>query len=440
MAAQFSFLATLALITTLMYHRLRLLKSSSRSAFGAEEFCLKFLRSQFAILFFDLLISDLIQALGFLLNLSHLGKSTLDSSPICTVQGVFIQLGDTSGAFSTVAIAIHTFVVLIIHKPPSTWVLLMALGFKWALVFVLAMIGPIAFATEALGPFYGPAGGWCWISSSYPWERLWLHYVWLFLAGAVSAVTYALIFCNVRRRLRTQYLTKSHDPPAEHTSMENAAKKMLVYPLCYLLLMLPLAIDRLNSIFSQGWSLDVQIGCGVVFTLAGLVDVIVFCWTRNLFWVRSRNGNTSTQSSTESHSKGTIPDNPSSNGRSYSASESNLELQSSNETFISPKKSLQSRINGSAIQFMPAKYSLANIDMNSFDDPDPPGVPQPPSAATHNLWLIYIYSYLSKYTCTLTVRNFAIFFHYTKFREVFHISRTFVRLGSGFWVLTHSRM
>jgi hypothetical protein len=59
--------------------------------------------------------------------------------------------------------------------------------------------------------------------------------------------------------------------------MENAAKKMLVYPLCYLLLMLPLGIDRITAIFGHAWSLDVQIACGVIFTLIGLVDSVVFC-------------------------------------------------------------------------------------------------------------------------------------------------------------------
>jgi hypothetical protein len=88
-----------------------------------------------------------------LLNLAHVGKPIIEDSTICTVQGVFIQLGDTSGAFATVAIAVHTFIVLINRTPPSTAALLIVLGMKWALVFILAMIGPLAFATDALGPF-----------------------------------------------------------------------------------------------------------------------------------------------------------------------------------------------------------------------------------------------------------------------------------------------
>jgi heme A synthase len=81
------------------------------------------------------------------------GKPTIEDSTICTVQGVFIQLGDTSGAFATVAIAAHTFIVLINRTPPSTSALLTVLGIKWALVVILAMIGPLAFATDSLGPF-----------------------------------------------------------------------------------------------------------------------------------------------------------------------------------------------------------------------------------------------------------------------------------------------
>jgi len=380
--AQLSFLATLLLIGILLYYRLRLWNPKSRSVIGSEEFCLKFLRSQFAILFIDLLVSDLIQSLGFLLNLTHVGKANIEDSTICTVQGVFIQLGDTSGAFATVAIAVHTFIVLINRTPPSTSALLIVLGTKWALVVILAMIGPLAFATDSLGPFYGPAGAWCWISSAYPWQRLCLHYVWLFFAGASSAVTYAMIFWNVRRSLRTQYAQTSYDRSVEETSMENAAKKMLVYPLCYLLLMLPLGIDRITSIFGRTWSLDVQIGCGVIFTLVGLVDSVVFCWTRNIFAIRPRPGNPTTESNPGDSSKSTLPDALDPKHRQpFLTCPSGLEMKSPNAVGKPAEKSLSSRINGNVIQFMPAKYSLATIDMNSFDDPEPSNPPPPDSSA-----------------------------------------------------------
>ncbi|KAA1119245.1 hypothetical protein PGT21_018781 [Puccinia graminis f. sp. tritici] len=382
--AQLSFLATLLLIGILLYYRLRLWNPKSRSVIGSEEFCLKFLRSQFAILFIDLLASDLIQSLGFLLNLAHVGKPIIEDSTICTVQGVFIQLGDTSGAFATVAIAVHTFIVLINRTPPSTAALLIVLGMKWALVFILAMIGPLAFATDALGPFYGPAGAWCWISSAYPWQRLCLHYVWLFFAGAASAVTYALIFWNVRRRLRTQYAQTSYDRSVEETSMENAAKKMLVYPLCYLLLMLPLGIDRITAIFGRTWSLDVQIACGVIFTLVGLVDSVVFCWTRNIFAIRARSPNPATESNHGDTSKNTLPDSADPKYRQpFISPQSGLELKSASVAVKPAEKSLSSRINGNVIQFMPAKYSLATIDMNSFDDPEPSNPPTSDSSASN---------------------------------------------------------
>ncbi|KAI9622067.1 hypothetical protein KEM48_007376 [Puccinia striiformis f. sp. tritici PST-130] len=311
--AQLSFLATLLLIGILLYYRLRLWNPKSRSVIGSEEFCLKFLRSQFAILFIDLLASDLIQSLGFLLNLAHVGKPTIEDSTICTVQGVFIQLGDTAGAFATVAIAVHTFIVLINRTPPSTSALLIVLGTKWALVFILAMID-------------GPAGAWCWISSAYPWQRLCLHYVWV---CAASAVTYVLIFWNVRRRLRTQYAQTSYDRSVEETSMENAAKKMLVYPLCYLLLMLPLGIDRITAIFGRTWSLDVQIACGVIFTLVGLVDSVVFCWTRNIFAIRARPAVPAADSTHVDSSKDTLPDaSDPKNRQPFITPQSGLELKS----------------------------------------------------------------------------------------------------------------
>ncbi|MBW0520191.1 hypothetical protein O181_059906 [Austropuccinia psidii MF-1] len=372
-AAQLSLVATLFLILILVYHRLCSSHPLFRSYIGSEAFCLKFLRSQFAILFFDLLVSDFLQAAGFTLNLAHVGKTEIYNSGVCVAQGVLIQVGDISGAFATLAIAIHTFLVLIIRKPPATSLLLSFIACKWLFVLLLTTIGPLAFAQESNGPFYGPAGAWCWITKPYAWERFCLHYIWLFITGSASAIIYGLIFCTIRQRIRTHVSKKTRDPTVEETSMESAAKKMLLYPLCYLLLMIPLGSYRLASTFGQTWSIQVQIGCGFVFTLAGLVDSIVFCWTRNLFFGGSRsqakvNEGVSAMEAkeiVESRSEKTLPDSPSVSFKNTDPA----------QTASSPTKkqtSFASRLNGSNIQFMPAKYCLATIDMNSFDDTESP--------------------------------------------------------------------
>lgn len=363
-AAQFSFWATSLLIVILFYYRLRKWDPTSKHVICSEEFCVKFLRSQFAILFFDLLISDWVQALGFSLNFAHIGDTTIANSPVCVSQGVFIQLGDTSGAFATLLIAVHTFVVLVIRSPPSTTTLLSFVAFKWVISVCLTVIGPLFFVTNSLGPFYAPAGGWCWISGEYSWPRLYLHYIWLFLAGIASAVIYGVTYFTLRRRVRTHVHQRSSVPPdlsTDMTSMESAARKMLVYPLCYLLLTLPLAIYRIAGISGHPWQLDAQLVCGSVFTLAGFIDAIVFCWTRNIFSAISR-GRPRTSFSSGATSLGSS---------TSTAPIEKLPVQA--DIADDPKpKGLKTIIQGGpAQQFMPAKYSLATIDLNSFDEASP---------------------------------------------------------------------
>lgn len=104
-------------------------------------------------MFFDLLLSDWVQALGFSLNFAHASEDLILNSSVCVTQGVLIQLGDVSSAFSTLLIAIHTFIVLVIRSPPTTTALLSLLAIKWFAAIVLAIIGPVFFATQLLGPF-----------------------------------------------------------------------------------------------------------------------------------------------------------------------------------------------------------------------------------------------------------------------------------------------
>ncbi|KAG0142788.1 hypothetical protein CROQUDRAFT_97158 [Cronartium quercuum f. sp. fusiforme G11] len=364
-AAQFSFLATSFLILMLSYYRLRIWDPKSKHVICSEEFCVKFLRSQFAILFFDLLLSDWVQAIGFSLNFAHIGKHTINNSPVCATQGVLIQVGDTSGAFATFLIAVHTFIVLVIRSPPTTTVLLSLVATKWVVAIVLTLIGPLFFVTDVLGPFYAPAGGWCWISGSYSWARLYLHYIWLFVAGIASAVIYGLTFVTLRRRIRShlrQQSSATTDRSTDMTSMENAARKMLVYPLCYLFLTLPLAIYRIAGISGHPWKLDAQLVCGSIFTLAGFVDAIVFCWTRNLFSAISRD-----------RSRPSISSGSTSLGTATSAAAAAEKVSVSMEPYPEQKPAgFKSMIQGgSAHQFMPAKYSLATIDLNSFDEASP---------------------------------------------------------------------
>lgn len=207
---------------------------------------------------------------------------------------------------------------------------------------------------------------------------------------------------------------------------------MLVYPLCYLFLTVPLAIYRIAGISGHPWQLDAQLVCGSIFTLAGFVDSIVFCvgllfffffaffcffaldlfrrsrppskkkkktislektiqpkpfflddffddfwwfffffwtqWTRNLFSAITRDrsrpsfstGSSSILTPSPLEKKESLP------LESYVPHPEPIKPN----PIIGLKGILQG---GSALQFMPAKYSLATIDLNSFDEASPWG-------------------------------------------------------------------
>ena len=50
----------------------------------------------------------------------------------------------------------------------------------------------------------------CWISQDYEAHRLYLHYVWIFIAELGSIIIYAVVFTILRRRLNTLVVPTSY--------------------------------------------------------------------------------------------------------------------------------------------------------------------------------------------------------------------------------------
>lgn len=105
-----------------------------------------------SIVFLDLLVSDWIQALGFSLSFIHLGHSNIHNSQACLTQAVLLELGDVAGAFSTLLIASHTFLVLVIRHPPAIQHLFILIALKWLCCIFLTVVGPIFYNKSPLGP------------------------------------------------------------------------------------------------------------------------------------------------------------------------------------------------------------------------------------------------------------------------------------------------
>ena len=113
--------------------------------------------NQFMVLFMNLLLSDIQQALAFTLNLralSHNGVTVHNTS--CFAQGWFISTGDLASSIFNLALALHTFFAIIYGRKISNRLFYSIIGAIWTFTYGMAVI------TIGLYPkdLYVRAGAW----------------------------------------------------------------------------------------------------------------------------------------------------------------------------------------------------------------------------------------------------------------------------------------
>jgi hypothetical protein len=163
----------------------------------------------------------------------------------------------------------------------------------WSAIAAIVIAGPAALDTAKNGPFFSISGYWCWISPHYPAERITLDYMIMFMAAFFSFVIYTLIFLRLRGNIvgsgwhiGFRMLSKeTSDTGSEATKGNQAmaiAKQMLLYPVAYCGLILPIAATRFSSWSGHAVPFEVTIFSGTVFLMSGLVNVVLFTTTRRI--------------------------------------------------------------------------------------------------------------------------------------------------------------
>lgn len=142
-----SFLATGTLIAFIT-HRLIFWRRYSKTYIGYN---------QYIILIYNLLIADFQQSLAFLLSLRWLSIDSMHApSAVCFLQGWWLQVGDPSSGLFVLAIAVHTFVtVLVGRKLPHGWFVACVVGL-WVFVAALALIPTSLHGART----FVPSGAW----------------------------------------------------------------------------------------------------------------------------------------------------------------------------------------------------------------------------------------------------------------------------------------
>ncbi|KAJ6585708.1 hypothetical protein B0H19DRAFT_1250487 [Mycena capillaripes] len=247
-----------------------------------------FVRTHLAAYFISLLASDLIQAVGSILNARWIQDMAVEVGDMCTLQGTLKQTADVATAFWTLVIAIHTFCLICLGLKPSRFTLLATLIGGWSGIAAVVIAGPAAQNTPRHGPFYGISGYWCWISPAYPTSRITLDYMFMFLAAAFSFVLYTLIYLRMRgniifegRRISFRRTGLAWRGSSESRALA-IARQMLLYPVAYTIIVLPISASRFSSFAGQDVPFGVTIFTAAVFLLSGIVNVTVFTMTRRI--------------------------------------------------------------------------------------------------------------------------------------------------------------
>ncbi|KAF7298131.1 Git3 domain-containing protein [Mycena chlorophos] len=249
-----------------------------------------FVRTHVAAYFISLLISDLFQAIGSIMNARWIQDAVVETGSLCTAQAVFKQLADVSTAVWTLVIAIHTFCLLFLEIKSSRFTLYTTLVAGWFGIGAIIIAGPAALNTQKHGPFYGISGYWCWIAPRWSGARVGLDYLFMFVAAFFSFILYMLVFLRMRGNVivegrsisfRFSGATQWRGKHFGEQSLK-IARQMLLYPIAYTIMILPIAASRFSSFAGDDVSFGVTLFTDSIFLLSGVVNVTLFAMARQL--------------------------------------------------------------------------------------------------------------------------------------------------------------
>ncbi|KAI9765796.1 MAG: hypothetical protein M1835_007314 [Candelina submexicana] len=235
-------------------------------------------QNQFVVLIYNLVLADIQQSVAFAVNTHWLYKNAIDAPSIaCFIQGWFMSTGDLASGVFILAIAVHTFWTVVYNYRMRGLHFGLFILACWLIIIAMAVIG-VALHQDDL---YTRAGAWCWISSNYDKERLYLHYLWIFMIEFSTIIIYAVLFVILRRRVKP--IPGAHLANKSMSSRaEKAAYYMVIYPMAYVLLTLPLAAGRMSSMTGREPTLGYYCFAGGMIASCGWVDVVLYAYTRRM--------------------------------------------------------------------------------------------------------------------------------------------------------------
>lgn len=240
-----------------------------------------------------LLLADTTRCLWGVLALSSVLRASVTCGRICDAQGALVMLGDPMASMLTLAIAVHTFLVIAFRWTPSPSfripIVAVALMWSFQLTFLVALLASHD-RTKAL---FAPLPYWCWLSSHYAQMRLPSDYFWHWFTVAASILLYVPLFFVIRGNLEfghdyvPRVRFRRSTLPGEnfvssHFSVASQSRKMLMYPVAYVVLLMPFTVIRWAGNFTlrAGQNVHFFFFCVSLYFLNGLANVLLLVFTR----------------------------------------------------------------------------------------------------------------------------------------------------------------
>ncbi|KAJ5902232.1 Glucose receptor Git3 N-terminal [Penicillium taxi] len=284
--ALLSFIASTSLLLFLIY-RLIFWRRSYKHYIGYN---------QYIVLIFNLILADVQQSLAFIICFKWIATDKMKSgTAACFLQGLWLQIGDPGSGLFVLAIAFHTFLLVVWGQKMSYTVFNIFVIGVWGIIALIVII-PLALHG---GNIYVPSGAWCWIGEEFETLRLWTHYIWIFLAEFGTMSLYAVMFLQLRRQIAKSTILGNSQLESLHR-LRRVVGYMTIYPIVYIVLSLPLAAGRMatangkvpsdaffcgaGKIYGFRYTIfltKMLIGfLGTLMTSSGLIDVVLYTLTR----------------------------------------------------------------------------------------------------------------------------------------------------------------
>lgn len=234
--------------------------------------------NQYVVLCMNLLIADFIQAVSFLFSFHWIRKDGIFApSSACFAQGFLLNIGDLTSGFFVMAIAFHTFYTAVKGRRIGHFGFMMSVIGVWSFALVLSIIGPIEYRDQ----YFVRAGAWCWAGEQYQTDRLALHYLWIFIVQFGTIIVYIAVLIRLRAAVAA-VVPSIRAQSNTYSKVDRAAKLMVLYPLAYIVLTLPLSAGRMWSMAHHEENLPDTYQCvaGALLASCGWVDTLLYTLTR----------------------------------------------------------------------------------------------------------------------------------------------------------------